>query len=115
MSRWVNRSSAGLSGVSRARDCFPRRRFWEWRERLQDMRRWAATADDVMRVANTYIKLAGAALVEYLPAQDNTPEFSSEQIIEELYDAQANTEVMDRAPETAPEDHKEFSFHPSRT
>ncbi len=75
----------------------------------------AVTADDVMRVANTYIKLAGAALVEYLPAQDNTPEFSSEQIIEELYDAQANTEVMDQAPESAPEDYKQFSFHPSST
>ncbi len=53
--------------------------------------------------------------MEYLPAQDNTPEFSSEQIIEELYDAQANTEVMDQAPESAPEDFKQFSFHTSST
>ena len=66
----------------------------------------AVTAEDVMRVANTYIKLPGAALVEYLPTQDNTPEFSSEQIIEELYDAQAHTEVMDRAADTPPEDYK---------
>lgn len=75
----------------------------------------AVTAEDVMRVANTYIKLEGAALVEYLPAQDNTPEFSSEQTIASLYDAQANTEVMDRAPEAPPETQKAFAFHPSRT
>ncbi len=58
----------------------------------------AVTADDVMRVANSWINLEGAALVEYLPAQDNVPESNPDKVIETLYDAQAHTEVLDTAP-----------------
>ncbi len=44
----------------------------------------AVTADDVQRVANRYLHLSGAALLEYLPTTSGAPERRSEELLQAL-------------------------------